>query len=338
MPDMDGLETAILIKQRERVPAHPDRLSHREERQDDLDVFKGYSVGAVDYIFKPVNADVLRSKVATFIELHRKNETIRIGRHSSFSTLCGSARSRTCAARASSATGSSPSSMPQIVWTATSTGLLLYRNRRWYECAGRGSESDAPLGWEAVLHPQDLPAFLARWETALETGEDWEGEFRFGSGGAYRWHLVRALAERDSHGNGIWIGTSTDVDDQKRATQASLAANRAKDEFLAVLSHELRTPLNSILGWANLLRRGELDVTKRERALETIERNARVQAELITDLLDVSRIVSGKLSVALCPLSVRAVVPSRRWRRHALPRRPRTLALEAAYARSIRTR
>lgn len=80
-------------------------------------------------------------------------------------------------------------------------------------------------------------------------------------------------------------------------------ANTAKDEFLATVSHELRTPLNSILGWAVILRRWEL--TKEiDRGLEVIERNARAQARLIEDVLDVSRVISGKLSLTLGPVDV----------------------------------
>jgi signal transduction histidine kinase/ActR/RegA family two-component response regulator len=94
------------------------------------------------------------------------------------------------------------------------------------------------------------------------------------------------------------------------------AANRAKDEFLATLSHELRTPLNVVLGWANMLRRGSVREDRQAEALEIIERNARQQAELIDDLLDVSRIVTGKLRLQLRPLSptpiVSAVVESLR--------------------------
>ncbi|MBV9864286.1 MAG: PAS domain-containing sensor histidine kinase [Abitibacteriaceae bacterium] len=79
------------------------------------------------------------------------------------------------------------------------------------------------------------------------------------------------------------------------AREQAEAANRAKDEFLATLSHELRTPLNAILGWAHLLRSGQLDDANAATAVETIERNAQLQAQLVEDLLDVSRIISGKL-------------------------------------------
>ena len=85
-------------------------------------------------------------------------------------------------------------------------------------------------------------------------------------------------------------------------------ANRVKDEFLAVLSHELRTPLNAILGWANLLRSGKLDPENVERALEIVERNAKAQSKLIEGVLDVSRIVSGKLQLDVRPLHLSTVV------------------------------
>lgn len=86
------------------------------------------------------------------------------------------------------------------------------------------------------------------------------------------------------------------------------AANRIKDEFLAVLSHELRSPLNPILGWAKMLRSKRLDTTKTEQALETIERNAKLQAQLIEDLLDVSRILQGKMTLNVAPVNLAATI------------------------------
>jgi signal transduction histidine kinase len=82
---------------------------------------------------------------------------------------------------------------------------------------------------------------------------------------------------------------------EQRAREEAQAANRAKDEFLATLSHELRTPLNAILGWTSLLAGGQLEPPARQRAIEIIDRNTRVQAQLIDDLLDISRITTGKL-------------------------------------------
>lgn len=86
------------------------------------------------------------------------------------------------------------------------------------------------------------------------------------------------------------------------------AANRVKDEFLAVLSHELRSPLNPILGWTKMLRAQRLNATKAEQALETIERNAKLQAQLIEDLLDVSRILQGKMTLNIAPVNIASTI------------------------------
>lgn len=95
--------------------------------------------------------------------------------------------------------------------------------------------------------------------------------------------------------------------EQEARTDAE-AANRTKDEFLATLSHELRTPLNAILGWAQLLRLGQLPADELSHGLETIERNAKVQAQLIEDLLDLSRIISGKLRLEMRPIDLPTVL------------------------------
>lgn len=92
------------------------------------------------------------------------------------------------------------------------------------------------------------------------------------------------------------------------ARKAAESANRIKDEFLAVLSHELRSPLNPILGWAKMLRTKRLDASKTDQALETIERNARLQAQLIEDLLDVSRILQGKMTLNVAPVNLATTI------------------------------
>jgi signal transduction histidine kinase/CheY-like chemotaxis protein len=93
----------------------------------------------------------------------------------------------------------------------------------------------------------------------------------------------------------------------ERARSEAEAANRIKDEFLATLSHELRTPLTSLLGWSSVLREGKRDAKILAQGLDAIDRNARVQAQLIDDLLDVSRIVSGKLNLDVRPLDIASV-------------------------------
>ncbi|MBD1909803.1 MULTISPECIES: PAS domain-containing protein [unclassified Leptolyngbya] len=127
---------------------------------------------------------------------------------------------------------------------------------------------------------------------------------------------------QDASGRRLLGGVSADITDrvqaeeererllarEKAAREQAESANRIKDEFLAVLSHELRSPLNPILGWSKLLQQGTLDAQTHRRALETIERNARLQTQLIDDLLDVSRILQGKLSLSTCSVNLVGVV------------------------------
>ncbi|MCC5607127.1 PAS domain S-box protein [Nostoc sp. CHAB 5834] len=95
---------------------------------------------------------------------------------------------------------------------------------------------------------------------------------------------------------------------EMKARKEAEIANKVKDEFLAVLSHELRTPLNSVLGWSKLLRTRNFDEKTTKHALETIERNAKLQTQLIEDLLDVSRILQGKLNLNICPVNLVMVI------------------------------
>jgi PAS domain S-box-containing protein len=98
------------------------------------------------------------------------------------------------------------------------------------------------------------------------------------------------------------------LDSERAARSDAERASRMKDEFLATLSHELRTPLNAVLGWAHILRSGEPNVVELKQGLDTIERNARVQAQIIEDLLDMSRIISGKVRLAVKQIDLSAVL------------------------------
>ncbi len=140
---------------------------------------------------------------------------------------------------------------------------------------------------------------------------------------SYRWQLARGLPLKDEQGHVVkWFGTCTDIHEQKQIQQerAQLleleqiartkaeTANRIKDEFIAVLSHELRTPLNAILGWSKLLQSRRLDQAKIFEAVATIERNAKLQVQLIEDLLDVSRILQGKVTLKIRNLNLESTI------------------------------
>ncbi|HET9468694.1 MAG TPA: GAF domain-containing sensor histidine kinase, partial [Vicinamibacterales bacterium] len=106
----------------------------------------------------------------------------------------------------------------------------------------------------------------------------------------------------------IAIDNARLFDAVQRARESAEIANRLKDEFLATVSHELRTPLNAVLGWTSLLRSTQMDEARREKALETIERNARLQQKIVEDILDVTRIIAGQLRLEREPMPFRPVV------------------------------
>ncbi|HTL31347.1 MAG TPA: CHASE domain-containing protein [Tepidisphaeraceae bacterium] len=134
--------------------------------------------------------------------------------------------------------------------------------------------------------------------------------------GSSLWAIASISLLHDAAGNpSSLLAVQQDISDRKLAemqvrerTEAAERANRLKDEFLATLSHELRTPINAVLGWAQLLRTSSMQGAELQRGLDTIERNAHTQAQLIEDLLDVSRIISGKLRLDVRPIDLAPVV------------------------------
>ncbi|MGH7313436.1 MAG: ATP-binding protein, partial [Candidatus Rokuibacteriota bacterium] len=173
-----------------------------------------------------------------------------------------------------------------------------------------------PGTFEAVqreVHPDDRERVVQTILESIEQRQDLRLEYRIvRADGSVRWIEGRGRLVGERHGRPERVvGLCMDITERKhaeeergvllageqRARAEAEAANQARDEFLAVLSHELRTPLNAILGWSRMLRFGSLDRATVDRAIETIGRNAQLQAQLIDDLLDVSRIVSGKLPI-----------------------------------------
>ena len=202
--------------------------------------------------------------------------------------------------------------MPQIVFAGGPDGHLDYYNKQWYDYTGLPHGSTGNEVWSDLLHPDDFEGTIETYTAALRSGGLYEKEFRVkrAADGEYRWFLGRARPIRDAAGNILrWFGTDTDIHDYKQLhaqNEQLLASERAarseaertsrmKDEFLATLSHELRTPLNAVLGWTQVLRGDPANSEDVEAGLATIERNARAQNEIIEDLLDMSRIISGKV-------------------------------------------
>jgi PAS domain S-box-containing protein len=313
MPNLDGIQTAALIQAREKS-RHIPIIFLTAINKDPSHIFAGYEHGGVDYLVKPFDDDILRRKVWIFVQLYLKEKRIqeqeRLLRESELEAARrrNEARFRTLI-----------DAMPQCVWAASAEGEVYYFNRVWLAYTGHSGETTDRDGYLEAIHLDDRARVEHAWREAVLKETPFELEFRVrrGRDGSDRWHLGRGVPEKDERGavNG-WIATLTDIDDQRRLSEEHMelleraekarsiaeAANRSKDEFLATVSHELRNPLQAILGWVRILRSESLSPDALEKALETIERNATVQAQLIEDILDVSRIITGKMRIEVKPI------------------------------------
>ena len=218
MPGLDGFDVARMVKQREAT-RHVPILFLTAISKDRRHVFRGYESGAVDYIFKPIDADILRSKVSVFLELHEQRQ--ELGRHEE---LLRQAQVAELKAESEERYRGLADAMPQIVWTAGPDGVADYVNEGWVTFSGLTLAETAHDGWLNTLHPDDLQRTTELWETALESGTLFETEYRMRrADGTYRWHLARSLPQRSLDGEVIgWVGTCTDIHDRKRAEDAQV--------------------------------------------------------------------------------------------------------------------
>ncbi|MEG4571480.1 response regulator [Microcoleus sp. N3A4] len=314
MPGMDGFETATLIRSRDRSRSTP-IIFITAFSSNDTHVFKGYSLGAVDYLFKPLEPEILTSKVQVFVELFQK--TVEVKRQATelaavnnelskseerFRTLCA------CS--------------PLGIYLADVEGRCTYMNPRCQAISGLILEESLASVWQRSVHPEDRDRVVADLLAWIKEGQEYSNEFRLAYNESVRWVNVQSSPMFSDLGKLIGhVGTVRDVTDRKQAEeergrliheqvarQEAERANQMKDEFLAILSHELRTPLNAILGWSRLLRAKTFDRETIDKALETIERNAKSQAQLIEDILEVSRILRGKLNLNMHPIQLEYVI------------------------------
>ena len=310
MPDMDGFETAELIRERDRSRETPIIFLTALSRSE-VNVFRGYELGAVDYIFKPFNADILRSKVNVFVQLHRsrqalKRQTLELARLIKQNQLI-------------------LDSAAEGILGVDLLGVTTFVNPAAARMIGRRVDEVKGVDIHTLVHPVFPGVMTCRADTcrfrAVVHGAEAQDEVEetfFRENGTSFPAEFSASPLRDDDGELLGsVITFRDVtekraalvaaDAQRRYREAE-AQNRAKDNFLATLSHELRTPMTSILGWVQFLRSGGYTQEELEEALGTIESSARLQARLIDDMLDVSRIVLGKFQIDLRPTRMADIV------------------------------
>lgn len=185
---------------------------------------------------------------------------------------------------------------PNMVWIADPHGTVLFNNSRWYDYSGLGPGDH----WSEVTHPDDIAPALASWRHSLRTGDPLtvEKRFRRAADGQYRWHLVQGLPIRDAAGRITrWYGSSTDIEDQKRAIATLAEANQRISRFLAVLSHELRNPISGIVTACELLGHAHVEQHRRLAALGVISRHSIHLQRMLDDLLDISRVTEGAIDL-----------------------------------------
>jgi signal transduction histidine kinase/DNA-binding response OmpR family regulator len=341
MPGMSGLELAALIKQRKRSQ-HVPILFLTAFSVNEEDVLRGYGVGAVDYLSKPINPGILRSKVGVFIELFRKTQELA----SLADTLQGEMAARERAQEALKQANQDLERRVHERTTALNRALQGVRENEerlrmalevaqlaaweWHLASSQMRWSTDPevvfgfpkgafgpeLRLSRTIHPDDRPRVEQATASALKTGL-YEAEYRaVRPDSTIAWITERGRVFSDVDGDRM-VGISRDITSERNALQdrerllrnereardEAERQSRLKDEFLATLSHELRTPMNAILGWLSILESGK-PIREVHSALAVIARNAQLQAKLIDDLLDMNRLISGNITLEVAQVDV----------------------------------
>lgn len=291
MPEMDGFELAELMRGTERTRRIP-IIFLTAGSIDERRRFRGYESGAVDFLFKPVEPQVLKSKTDVFFELYRQRQELSRQRD-----ILSDYKNRLELAMRAGRTG---------VWDWEIATSRLILSDESYSVFGidRGSFGNTLNDMLKLVHQDDRDRMFAAMSDALARGADYTDEFRIGQeDGQSRRVKSMGMIRRDKGGRIVsMVGTVTDVSEQRaaeaqlaRAKEAAEAANAAKDRFLAVLSHELRTPLAPVLVTLSLWEQNESLPQQLRQDLNMIRRNVELECRLIDDMLDVNRIARGKL-------------------------------------------
>ena len=294
LPDISGLEVCRRIKTdpvTRRIPVLHISATHVSEADQQV----GMDNGAEIYLVEPLAPEELITVVRTLLRL----------RQTEVGLAASEERLRLATESAGFGTCDIDLRTGNAVWSTHLYAML------GYPCS---SGLASMTGWTNRIHRDDLAATMSAFDAAQRANAQFRQEHRIirASDGEERWISTTGLFyPDDTGGHNRFIGVMLDVTDRRRADaernelleressarRAAEDAARVKDQFLATLSHELRTPMSAVLGWLHLLRSGKLQPDQRAKALETIERNARLQNQLINDLLDVSRIITGQLRI-----------------------------------------
>lgn len=340
MPGMTGLELASLIKQRRRTQ-HIPIIFLTAYFQEDKDVLQGYGSGAVDYLTKPINPQILRSKIAVFVDLFRKTQAlaasnqaleIEVGQRqkaeASLREINNELESRVLARtgdllRANQELLAREAQLrlvtdyaPVFITQIDRQHRFKFVNRTYAQRFGFEPAQVIGKHFAEIMGEEPYVAIRAHIDSALEGRRvEFEAEIAYASLGP-RWVYVIHEPERSPDGEIVgFVAVITDITERKRAEQEVAAArdkaveaSRTKDDFLARLSHELRTPLNPVLLLASESANDPSLAPEVRADFETIVQNVTLEARLIDDLLDLTAITRGKLALDVRPVQIHTIL------------------------------
>jgi signal transduction histidine kinase/DNA-binding response OmpR family regulator len=281
MPGMDGFEVAEAISGYSKARDIP-IIFLSAASTDKKFITKGYTSGGMDYITKPIDPDILLLKVKTFYRLYEQNRELNRIQASLRSEIEFRKKVEGELQERAGELHSILESIPQIAFTTRPDGKIEFVNEQWLKYAP--SKQEFP-----PTHPDDTD-LVRQWELTVASGEALDMEVRVRRIGEeeYRFHLLRAIPIREGNTITKWVGTFTDIEDQKQAI-------KKKDEFISIASHELKTPLTTIKAYVQLLDRAIEPADPNKMFVDRALVQIRKLDNLIVDLLDLSKIESGKL-------------------------------------------
>lgn len=340
MPGMDGLELARLIKGRRRT-RHVPILFLTAHMLDEKDALRGYQAGAVDYLTKPLDPEILRAKINIFADLHRASQALSETNHQLQREIKDRERAEEALREANQLLEARVEARTAEVVYANEVLAASEERLRIALDAGRMGTWELDAGDRrchidevqsqllglapgtrsvtldtllSLTYPADEAVVRAAVENALVTNvdhaADYAYEFRISrpADRSVRWLLVRGRTIANPDGPPRRIGVTVDITDRKQDEQALQDADRRKNDFIATLAHELRNPLAPIRNAVELLRlKGDLPADKRD-PTEVIDRQARALTRLVDDLLDISRITQNRLELRREPAGLAAIV------------------------------
>ena len=197
-----------------------------------------------------------------------------------------------------------------VVWTNNKAGEMVGDQPGWSELTGQSADEYSGYGWTKTVHPDDVAPTLKAWQRAVKSRSVFQHEHRVRvQSGEWRLFSIKAVPVFDADQQITeWVGVHIDITEARRSGAALREADQRKDEFLATLAHELRNPLAPIRNAARILLQPDVSAASVQSCADILARQATHMALLLDDLLDVSRITSGRLELKNETVTVRAIV------------------------------